>query len=80
MTVRRLSSLREADRVVIGLGVNDGASPQTIANLQRVRDSVRGSAVYWLLPANHEMRTRCHPCGCRTLRRSIDRLRAGGRS
>ena len=78
--VHQLSSLREADRVVISLGVNDGVSPQTIANLQRVRDSVRGSAVYWLLPRKSRIRTRRHPCGCRALRRSIDRLRAGGRA
>jgi lysophospholipase L1-like esterase len=51
--VDRLLSPREADRVVISLGVNDGLSRYTIPCLQRVRESVRGGAVYWLLPAHH---------------------------
>ena len=45
---------READKVVISLGVNDGVSATTIPNLQRVRESVRGRTVYRLLPAQHD--------------------------
>jgi lysophospholipase L1-like esterase len=52
--VHQLNSTQEANRVVISLGVNDGVSPQTVANLQRVRDNVRGSTVFWLLPPHHE--------------------------
>ncbi len=52
--VHELSSPQQADRVVISLGVNDGASAYTISNLLRVRENVRGRAVYWLLPAHHE--------------------------
>jgi lysophospholipase L1-like esterase len=51
--VDRLLSPREADRVVISLGVNDGLSRYTIPNLRRVRESVHGGDVYWLLPAHH---------------------------
>jgi len=49
-----LLSPQEADKVVISLGVNDGLSAYTIANLQRVRETVQGRAVYWLLPAQHD--------------------------
>jgi lysophospholipase L1-like esterase len=52
--VHELLSPRDADKLVISLGVNDGVSAYTIANLQRVRETVRGRAVYWLLPPNHE--------------------------
>jgi len=52
--VHQFLSPREADKVVISLGVNDGESAYTIANLRSVRESVRGRAVYWLLPAHHE--------------------------
>ena len=52
--VHELLSPRDADKVVISLGVNDGLSAFTAANLQRVRETVRGRAVYWLLPAHHE--------------------------
>lgn len=51
--VQDLLSPQEAGRVVISLGVNDGPSASTIASLRRVRESVRGASVYWLLPANH---------------------------
>lgn len=51
--VHELLSPQDADKVVISLGVNDGPSPLTAANLQRVRETVRGRAVYWLLPPNH---------------------------
>ncbi|MEJ0016469.1 MAG: SGNH/GDSL hydrolase family protein [Acetobacteraceae bacterium] len=43
-----------ADKVVISLGANDGASPAIAANLERVRSSVRASTVYWLLPPHGE--------------------------
>jgi len=52
--VHQFLSPREADKVVISLGVNDGESAYTIANLRSVRESVRGRTVYWLLPAHHE--------------------------
>ena len=52
--VHQLLSPQQADRIVISLGVNDGNSAFTIANLERVRESVRGHSVYWLLPAHHE--------------------------
>jgi lysophospholipase L1-like esterase len=52
--VHEFSSPQQADRVVISLGVNDGPSPQTIPNLQRLREKLRGRAVYWLLPAHHD--------------------------
>ncbi len=52
--VREFSSPQQADRVVISLGINDGVSPQTIPNLERLREKVRGRAVYWLLPAHHD--------------------------
>ncbi len=52
--VHQFLSPREADKVVISLGVNDGVSAYTIPNLQRVRESVRGRTVYRLLPANHD--------------------------
>jgi lysophospholipase L1-like esterase len=51
--VHQFLSPREADKVVISLGVNDGESAYTITNLRSVRESVRGRTVYWLLPANH---------------------------
>lgn len=49
-----LLSPQEAGRVVISLGVNDGASAATIPSLRQVRQSVHGKSVYWLLPANHD--------------------------
>ncbi len=52
--IHEFTSTQLADRVVISLGVNDGPSPHTIPNLERLRETVRGRAVYWLLPANHE--------------------------
>jgi lysophospholipase L1-like esterase len=52
--VHELLSPQQADKVVISLGVNDGPSAATIPSLQRVRESVRGRAVYWLLPAHHD--------------------------
>jgi lysophospholipase L1-like esterase len=52
--VHELLSPQHADTVVISLGVNDGPSPFTIGNLQRVRETVRGRTVYWLLPPNHD--------------------------
>jgi lysophospholipase L1-like esterase len=52
--VHELLSPQDADKVVISLGVNDGVSALTAGNLQRVRETVRGRAVYWLLPANHD--------------------------
>ena len=52
--VHEFLSPREADKVVISLGVNDGESAYTIPNLRRVRESVRGRTVYWLLPAQHD--------------------------
>jgi lysophospholipase L1-like esterase len=52
--VHELLSPQQADKVVISLGVNDGAAAYTIPNLQRVRESVHGRAVYWLLPAHHD--------------------------
>jgi lysophospholipase L1-like esterase len=51
--VHEMLSPQNADTVVISLGVNDGPSPLTTANLQQVRETVRGRAVYWLLPPNH---------------------------
>ena len=51
--VHELLSPQNADTVVISLGVNDGPSPFTIDNLRRVRETVRGRKVYWLLPPNH---------------------------
>ena len=52
--VHELLSPQRANEVVISLGVNDGPSAYTIANLERVRDEVRGRTVYWLLPAHHD--------------------------
>jgi lysophospholipase L1-like esterase len=52
--VQALLSPQEAGRVVISLGVNDGPSAATLANLRVVRATVRSAAVYWLLPAHHE--------------------------
>jgi lysophospholipase L1-like esterase len=52
--VHEMLSQQFADTVVISLGVNDGPSPFTAANLQRVRETVRGRMVYWLLPPNHD--------------------------
>lgn len=51
--IQQMLSPQEAERVVISLGVNDGASPATVDNLRQVRASVRGRQVYWLLPAGH---------------------------
>ncbi len=51
--IHELLSPQEADRVVISLGVNDGVSAFTVGNLRRVRQTVQGRAVYWLLPAGH---------------------------
>ena len=42
-----------ADRVVISLGVNDGAGTNTLENLTRVRSAVRARTVIWLLPFGH---------------------------
>jgi len=52
--IHELLSPQNADKVVISLGVNDGGSLYTAANLQRVRETVRGRTVYWLLPAHHD--------------------------
>jgi lysophospholipase L1-like esterase len=52
--VHELLAPQDADKVVISLGVNDGLSPPTVSNLRRVRETLRGRAVYWLLPANHD--------------------------
>lgn len=52
--VHELLTPQQADTVVISLGVNDGPSAYTIPNLQRVRETVRGRTVYWLLPPHHE--------------------------
>jgi lysophospholipase L1-like esterase len=52
--VHELLSPQQADKVVISLGVNDGESASTISSLQRVRESVRGRVVYWLLPPHHD--------------------------
>jgi lysophospholipase L1-like esterase len=52
--VHELLTPENADKVVISLGVNDGLSGYTAANLQRVRETVQGRAVYWLLPAHHD--------------------------
>lgn len=49
----RLSPAR-ADRVVISLGVNDGASAHTLENLARVRSAVTARSVVWLLPFEHD--------------------------
>lgn len=48
----RLSPYR-ADRVVISLGVNDGAGAHTLENLARVRSAVTARSVIWLLPFGH---------------------------
>lgn len=42
-----------ADRVVISLGVNDGAGANTLENLARVRSAVSARSVIWLLPFGH---------------------------
>ena len=52
--VHEFASPQLADRVVISLGINDGPSPHTVPNLERLRESVRGRTVYWLLPAHHD--------------------------
>jgi lysophospholipase L1-like esterase len=52
--VSELLSPQQANRVVISLGVNDGCDPSTtIASLRRVRETVSGKQVFWLLPAGH---------------------------
>jgi lysophospholipase L1-like esterase len=51
--IQKLLSPEEADRVVISLGVNDSLSIFTVSNLRRVRLTVHGQIVYWLLPAGH---------------------------
>ncbi len=43
-----------ADRVVISLGVNDGAAAHTLENLARVRSAVTARSVVWLLPFGHD--------------------------
>ncbi len=52
--VHELLTTQSAGKVVISLGVNDGLAAYTIENLQRVRETVHGGAVYWLLPAQHD--------------------------
>ena len=52
--VHELLTAQSADKVVISLGVNDGPAAYTIENLRRVRETVRGRVVYWLMPANHD--------------------------
>ena len=52
--VHELLSPQQADKVVISLGVNDGPSAYTIPNLLRVRETVKGRMVYWLLPPHHD--------------------------
>ena len=51
--VFELLSPQQADTVVISLGANDGSSAYTIPNLLRVRETVNGRRVYWLLPPHH---------------------------
>lgn len=50
--IERLSPYR-ADKVVISLGVNDGAGAHTLENLARVRSAVTARTVIWLLPFGH---------------------------
>lgn len=52
--VHEMLTPQNANTVVISLGVNDGPSAYTIPNLLRVRETVRGRKVYWLLPPHHE--------------------------
>jgi lysophospholipase L1-like esterase len=52
--IHELLSPQQADKVVISLGVNDGPSAYTIPNLKRVRETVHGRTVFWLLPAHHD--------------------------
>jgi hypothetical protein len=52
--VQELRSAPEAEQVVISLGVNDGPTMHTQANLEILRRTVRARHVFWLLPAGHE--------------------------
>lgn len=50
----RMPDRISADEVVISLGVNNGDSADTLANLQDVRSRITAKAVYWLLPGLKE--------------------------
>ena len=67
----RLSPAR-ADRVVISLGVNDGASAHTLENLARVRSAVTARSVVWLLPFDDAARRAIQATAARFGDRTID--------
>ena len=56
--VHQLASPPHAQNIVISLGVNDGDAAYTIPSLQRLRETVRSRAVFWLLPGARYERTR----------------------
>jgi hypothetical protein len=71
--VQALRGDRAAEKVVISLGANDGASGQTLGNLQDLRRTVSARVVYWLLPASSaQARSAIHAVAARYGDRVID--------
>lgn len=62
-----------ADRVIVSLGVNDGADAHTLENLARVRSRIAARSVVWLLPFGHDRaRAAIHQIAARYGDRTID--------